>query len=73
MRSFNSAGNSASGIFYGQADVFSLPVCGYGNLSAEMAVFDCILNKIVYHPVIKMSLPTIVVSLQFPISFIFFS
>ena len=24
--------NSASGIFYGQTDIFPLPICGYSNL-----------------------------------------
>jgi len=43
--------NSASGIFYGQTDIFSLPICGYSNLPTETIVFDRILNKIVYHPV----------------------
>ena len=43
--------NSASGIFYGQTDIFSLPICGYSNLPTETIVFDRILNKIVYHPI----------------------
>ena len=43
--------DSVPRISYRQANVLFLPECPYGDLSARMIIFDCILNKIIYQPV----------------------